>query len=362
MAILRAANSLWLNILLVIIILIMVFGLPAVDRRVCDRLGINVLHNVNENPHAEKLLILRKFVLYVIFAVYMCANLYLVFFSRSSGTDFSVHVSPLEDLANSVEIDSSPLAIFSDILLNGVSYGLSHIQVIKPADITQATTNILFYIPMGYLLPYVFDWFRKNKRRAATFCLAFSLITENMQLMFKRGCYDFDDLVFNTVGGLIGVMLYRYFAYYVTHPNWRKDLKNYYAFRRSAHKTARFKYANDIDCGRVTLMASRMDDVYDFYIKKLGFHLKGQALPLDSDTVCLMMKLGGLYVEFVCNNGREPIPPQTIMLSCGYLQKIRKRLVKKGIEVSDYAPDPYNQHKSMYIIGPDNVKIIFGEY
>ena len=39
-------------------------------------------------------------------------------------------------------------------------------------------------------------------------CFVVSLVVETIQLIFKIGCFDVDDLFLNTLGGLFGVLLY----------------------------------------------------------------------------------------------------------------------------------------------------------
>ena len=47
--------------------------LPAIDRRVCRRLGLNLQHGLSENANADALLRLRQLVLYAVFLVYVAA-------------------------------------------------------------------------------------------------------------------------------------------------------------------------------------------------------------------------------------------------------------------------------------------------
>lgn len=63
--------------------------------------------------------------------------------------------------------------------------------------------NVIAFMPFGFLLPLLSDnrtnWF------ATTICaFAFSLFAETVQLVLKLGSFDVDDLLLNTVGGLLG--------------------------------------------------------------------------------------------------------------------------------------------------------------
>ena len=71
--------------------------LPAIDRRVCRKLGLNLQHGLSENANADALLKLRQLVLYVGFLLYVAAFMGIVFFSRTSGDAYQVHVAPFQD-------------------------------------------------------------------------------------------------------------------------------------------------------------------------------------------------------------------------------------------------------------------------
>ena len=52
--------------------------------------------------------------------------------------------------------------------------------------------------------------------------------------MFRRGYYDLDDLLANTLGGWIGQALFISVAFVVTHPGWRKELRSFHRWKRHA--------------------------------------------------------------------------------------------------------------------------------
>lgn len=65
------------------------------------------------------------------------------------------------------------------------------------------TGNIVGFVPFGFILPLLLNRFRSFKKMTlATFCL--SLTFELLQLIFRFGSFDVDDLILNTVGGMIG--------------------------------------------------------------------------------------------------------------------------------------------------------------
>ncbi|GGM43440.1 hypothetical protein GCM10011351_31780 [Paraliobacillus quinghaiensis] len=62
--------------------------------------------------------------------------------------------------------------------------------------------NIIGFAPFGFILPLLSKRFRLKKVTIATFCL--SLTFELIQFVFKFGSFDVDDLILNTLGGMLG--------------------------------------------------------------------------------------------------------------------------------------------------------------
>ena len=68
--------------------------------------------------------------------------------------------------------------------------------------------NILGFVPAGFFIPVL--W--KNKRGflfTACVTLQMSLLVEILQLVFRVGSFDVDDLILNTLGGMLGYLLLR---------------------------------------------------------------------------------------------------------------------------------------------------------
>lgn len=73
--------------------------------------------------------------------------------------------------------------------------------------------NLLLFVPFGYLLPNVVVSFGKRVTwwQIMVFGFVTSLIIEISQLLFHRGVYELDDLVKNTLGAVIGFVLFTIF-------------------------------------------------------------------------------------------------------------------------------------------------------
>ncbi|MGN0779012.1 MAG: VanZ family protein [Aristaeellaceae bacterium] len=114
-------------------------------------------------------------------AVYLLANLYLTLLSRSMGPYHRMELTPLW---------SYTAAYYGDMELK-----------------EEVILNILLYIPLGYLLHYAFPRLKWWMIVVTGFLL--SGLTESIQLFFKLGLCEVDDLISNTMGTVIGVGAYR---------------------------------------------------------------------------------------------------------------------------------------------------------
>ena len=353
------ANSLTTNLMVTGLMLVMVFLLPWLDRRICRGKGLNLQGGISDNPRADSLLRFRQILLYTMFGAYLLAVAYIVFFSRSATEDYQVHVALFSDLKQSVRIDYGLLKLIKTLFTEGYSAARSHIQIEKAEDIAQVYMNIMLFVPMGYLLPYLFSWFRMRVRyRPALACFIISFLIENLQLIFRRGFYDMDDLASNTIGGIVGQLLFISVAYVVTHPDWRREVKAYRRWKRNAKSRTLYPFARRMGLTRTTLMASGEEDIWDFYVMKLGFRLVKQIVPLDSDSTDMLLQMGKTQVEVHCANQEGVIPPQTVTISVRRLAPVIRRLETNGISVSGIGQDAYTGLRCISLRGPDQVQIL----
>lgn len=82
-----------------------------------------------------------------------------------------------------------------------------------PFNSDGATTyilNIIMFIPLGFLLPYIWKSFR-NLKYIIFSSFIFSLSIELTQLLNKRTT-DIDDLIMNTIGGILGFIIFKIFS------------------------------------------------------------------------------------------------------------------------------------------------------
>lgn len=79
-------------------------------------------------------------------------------------------------------------------------------QVGMFATFTNLFGNVVIFIPFGFFMPMA----SKHRSFLATLFYSFglSLCVESFQLIAKVGCFDVDDLLLNTLGGVAGYLIF----------------------------------------------------------------------------------------------------------------------------------------------------------
>lgn len=74
------------------------------------------------------------------------------------------------------------------------------------ATFTNLFGNIVIFLPFGFFLPMASRY--RSFWGTAINSLALSLVVETFQLLTKVGCFDVDDLLLNTLGGILGDIIF----------------------------------------------------------------------------------------------------------------------------------------------------------
>lgn len=134
---------------------------------------------------------LTLFISRILFAAYIVSVIYFMFFAEGFGRNntaagYRYNVEPFKEIKR-----------FCRMLSNGYTY----------KAILNLGGNIIAFIPFGTFLPMIN---RKKTGFINTVILSFlfSSLIEIIQLYFKLGVFDVDDIILNTLGGLIGYLLY----------------------------------------------------------------------------------------------------------------------------------------------------------
>jgi len=74
--------------------------------------------------------------------------------------------------------------------------------------ITNLAGNILAFMPLGFFLPLLFKRYIKF-RNTIFIVIASTLMVECLQYIYRVGSFDVDDLILNTVGGILGFGVFK---------------------------------------------------------------------------------------------------------------------------------------------------------
>lgn len=80
-------------------------------------------------------------------------------------------------------------------------------KLLQSHDMLPYILNILMFMPLGFLLPFIWQKMRSFPKVLLTGCF-FSLIIEMCQLLNFR-CSDVDDILMNTLGAIVGYLLWK---------------------------------------------------------------------------------------------------------------------------------------------------------
>ncbi|MDW7691034.1 VanZ family protein [Flammeovirgaceae bacterium SG7u.111] len=74
--------------------------------------------------------------------------------------------------------------------------------------------NMLLFMPLGFLLPFM-RWGSEKTGWVLLICCGLSLLIESLQISLSVGNFDIDDVILNTCGGYLGLLVYRLLYYKV---------------------------------------------------------------------------------------------------------------------------------------------------
>ena len=129
----------------------------------------------------------------VLFVIYIVVLSYLLFLSESMGRTnwhFGVNLVPFAEIRRYITHISTIGILYVGINLLG---------------------NIAVMIPFGYALPSLFGQGKKRPILYVFIGMFFSILVEIAQLFTHTGTCDVDDVILNTIGVIVGYLIYSIF-------------------------------------------------------------------------------------------------------------------------------------------------------
>ncbi|MCI5874862.1 MAG: VanZ family protein [Clostridiales bacterium] len=133
----------------------------------------------------------RRLMATLLFIVYFAVLFYFLFFSEKMGRTYS---------EREYHYNLVPLKEIGRFLTYWESLGMR-------AVLLNIVGNVAAFVPFGIFLP-VFSARCRKIRMTVYYSFELSLLVELLQLITRVGSFDVDDLILNTLGGMIGFLLY----------------------------------------------------------------------------------------------------------------------------------------------------------
>ena len=127
----------------------------------------------------------------IFFVIYVIAMLYFLFFADAMG-----------------RMSSDTMVGYNTKLFKEIHrYLINWRQIGFSIAFLNIGGNIIGFLPLGFLLPFVNA---KNRSffRTLLICVYVTMTVEVIQLIFHVGCFDVDDMFLNTVGGICGYVIF----------------------------------------------------------------------------------------------------------------------------------------------------------
>ena len=139
------------------------------------------------NNHKKQIRLLCR----VLFALYIAGLVYFLFFAEMldrTGIErsYRYNLIPFREIRRFI--------VYADLLG-------------PVAVISNLFGNIVIFMPFGFLVP-ILGRKKRNFWFTSLLSFALSLAVECIQLVTRTGCFDVDDIFLNTIGGMLGYLVY----------------------------------------------------------------------------------------------------------------------------------------------------------
>jgi glycopeptide antibiotics resistance protein len=140
----------------------------------------------------------------IIFAVYVLGNLSFTLLGREGRGSTTLPAFGNYRQAFSLDLGFKETL---KMLPEGLGETLQYVHIGSRNAAREVFLNILLYIPMGYLLPFIIKPMRYSIIACTAVGFICSVATEYAQLNYGLGYFQLDDILNNTLGCFIGAML-----------------------------------------------------------------------------------------------------------------------------------------------------------
>lgn len=188
------------------------------------------MYRVSISIKNKKINLFREIVLFLFFVYFLCLLLLTIFKGgmitlRNISNEYMYKEYGLIGIINIIPIKET-IATFM------------HSQAGAMNSIRNIIGNVIAFIPLGFFIPLLFDKFNNYKRILKVGFLS-SLAIEITQLFVGSNICDIDDIIYNTLGSLIGLICFKMFEMIISKVNLKekidkiRDFKTNNIFKKS---------------------------------------------------------------------------------------------------------------------------------
>ena len=152
-----------------------------------------VVKSINHKPHRSVGYLILKLIVFTAFGIYCSYTISLTLSGREAGSRSSI-------------VNLIPFSTFTSA--NGIT--------------VHTVENCLLFVPFGFLVPIIWKY-NRNIWRVTLMGFISSVLIELTQIITKRGYFEIDDIILNTLGTIIG-----YFIFSILYDGFLADRKRFF--------------------------------------------------------------------------------------------------------------------------------------
>ena len=144
-----------------------------------------------------------KLFTWIVFILYLTVLIYIIVLKGGSALSMARHRTEISFMQKISNINYIPFKTIFYYLGGNQAFIISKENILG---------NIITFAPLGFLLPILYNKFKKLKN-IFFISVGVSLSIEIVQLLFNLGSCDIDDLILNVLGSILGFEVFKILSY-----------------------------------------------------------------------------------------------------------------------------------------------------
>ncbi|MBI5978599.1 VanZ family protein [Clostridium perfringens] len=149
--------------------------------------------------------IVFKVIIYLIFILYILSLIYILLFKNGDAFILSQYINKKSFIEKLSYAQLVPFTTIKEFIFEAPTYLIA---------IKNLVGNIIIFCPLGFLLPLI-SMKLNSWKKVILIIFLISFLIESIQLVTGLGFFDVDDLILNTLGGIIGYWIYKLFKNFI---------------------------------------------------------------------------------------------------------------------------------------------------